>query len=56
MSDEISRRLTNAENGTNNIEFLVNETRRELNKKMESVEHNLALRNFVLSDIEEHVQ
>ena len=56
ISDEISRRLTNAENGTNNIEFLVNETRRELNKKMESVEHNLALRNFVLSDIEEHVQ
>lgn len=80
ISDEISRRLTNAENGTNNIEFLVNETRRELNevrqevssvkrqldgavdsirqieRRMESVEHNLALRNVVLSDIEEHVQ
>lgn len=80
MSDEISRRLTNAENSTNNIEFLVNETRRELTevrqevlsvkrqidgamdsirrleRRMESVEHNLTLRNVVLSDIEEHVQ
>ena len=80
MSDEISRRLTNAENGTNNIEFLISETGRELNdmrqevssfksqmdgatdsvrrleRRMESVEHNLALRNVVLSDIEEHVQ
>ena len=80
MTEEISRRLTNAENGTNNIEFLLSETGREINdlrqevssfkrqldgavnsirrleRRMESTEHNLALRNVVLSDIEEYVR
>ncbi|KAJ7383310.1 hypothetical protein OS493_029277 [Desmophyllum pertusum] len=80
MSEEISRRLTNAENGSNNIEFLIGETGRELNnvrqevsslkrqmdgtvdsmrrleRRMESVEHNLTLRNVVLADIEEFVR
>lgn len=79
-TNEISRRLTNAENGNNNIEFLIGENGRELNdlrqevsslkrqldgavdsirrleKRMESSEHNLALRNVVLSDIEEYVR
>ena len=79
-TDEISRRLTNAENGNNNIEFLISENGRELNdlrqevsslkrqldgafdsirrleRRMESSEHNLALRNVVLSDIEEYVR
>lgn len=80
MSEDISRRLTNAENGSNNIEFLIGETGRELNnvrqevsslkrqmdgtvdsmrrleRRMESVEHNLTLRNVVLADIEEFVR
>ena len=80
MTEEISRRLTNAENGTNNIEFLLSETGREINdlrqevssfkrqldgavdsirrleRRVESTEHNLALRNVVLSDIEEYVR
>ncbi|XP_078357981.1 TNF receptor-associated factor 2-like [Oculina patagonica] len=80
MTEEISRRLTNAENGSNNIEFLLSETGREINdvkqevsslkrqldnavdsirrleRRMESTEHNMALRNVVLSDIEEYVR
>ena len=79
-TDEISRRLTNAENGNNNMEFLISENGREVNalrqevsslkrqldgavdtirrleRRMESSEHNLALRNVVLSDIEEYVR
>ena len=79
-TEEISRRLTNAENGNNNMEFLLSETGREvhdvrqevsslkrqldgavesnrrLERRMESAEHNLALRNVVLADMEEYVR
>ncbi|KAJ7323425.1 hypothetical protein OS493_031622 [Desmophyllum pertusum] len=37
MSEDISRRLTNAENGSNNIEFLIGETGRELNNVRQEV-------------------
>lgn len=80
LPGDISRRLTNAENGSGNIEFLMGETVREINnvkqeisslrgqvdesvnsvrrleRRIESIEHNLALRNVTVQDIEEHVR
>lgn len=80
LPGDIARRLTNAENASNNIEFLISETGRELNtmkqeisslrrqvegavesmsrleRRMDSVEHSLALRNVVQADMEEFVR
>ncbi|XP_073241863.1 TNF receptor-associated factor 2-like [Porites lutea] len=80
LPGDISRRLTNAENGSGNIEFLMDETVQEINnvkqeisslrgqvdesvnsvrrleRRIESIEHNLALRNVTVQDIEEHVR
>lgn len=80
LPGDVPRRLTNAENANNNMEFLIGETGRELEnvklevsslrrqvdgavesirrleRRLDAAEHNLALRNVVLSDMGETVR